>query len=263
VDLEKDHGTPGAGTAKKRRRRRTGDQGRKLQALLANMSHELRTPLNSVLILAKLLAENQERNLTAKQVEYARTIYDSSTDLLMLINDALDLARLDAGRMPVEAREVSVGEVCDAAERSFRHVAEQKQLAFTVERDPALPDLHTDRHRLQQVLRNLLDNAFKFTTRGEVVLRARAHPPGAVAFAVTDTGAGIAPDQHALIFEPFRQGEGVSVHEHGGTGLGLAISRELARLLGGEILLESAPGAGSTFTLVLPARYPGERESGT
>ena len=234
---------------------------------LANMSHELRTPLNSLLILAKLLVENKDRNLSNKQVEFAQTIYSSGTDLLNLINDILDLSKVEAGKMEVNFVDVPISEVRDFVERTFRPVAEQKSLPFRVEIAPDIPSsLYTDGQRLQQVLKNLLSNAFKFTERGSITLtvdRASTNlrfasrsldrsPDGVIAFSVRDTGIGIPRDKQQLIFEAFQQADGTTSRKFGGTGLGLSISRELARLLGGEIRVESTPGTGSTFTLYLP-----------
>jgi signal transduction histidine kinase/CheY-like chemotaxis protein/HAMP domain-containing protein len=232
---------------------------------LANMSHELRTPLNSLLILAKLLSDNSDANLTDKQVEYAKTIYASGGDLLTLINEILDLTKVEAGKMPVEPRDLPLSEVAEFVERTFRPIAEQKPLAFAVDVDGEVPpQIHTDPLRLQQVLKNLLANAFKFTERGSVKLRVH-HPPAGVrymndtlrsgsvvAFSVVDTGIGIAKEKQQLIFEAFQQADGTTSRKYGGTGLGLSISRELARLLGGEIHVESELGRGSTFTLYLP-----------
>ncbi len=237
---------------------------------LANMSHELRTPLNSLLILAKLLAENPDENLTEKQIEFASTIYSAGSDLLDLINDILDLSKVEAGRMVVNVGDVSLAEVREFVERSFRPVAEDKSLEFEVEVHGANvpPALETDEQRLQQVLKNLLSNAFKFTDKGSVKLRvelaegrqfaseALSHAEGVLAFSVTDTGIGIPDDKLRLIFEAFQQADGTTSRRFGGTGLGLSISREIARLLGGEIRVESAPGKGSTFTLFLPVTFP-------
>jgi HAMP domain-containing protein/signal transduction histidine kinase len=233
---------------------------------LANMSHELRTPLNSLLILAKLLADNREANLTEKQIEYARTIHASGGDLLALINEILDLSKVEAGRMQVEPRLVPLASVKDFVERSFRAVADEKGLDFEVTISTAAPaSMVTDAQRLQQVLKNLLANAFKFTSRGSVALRIELAPrrmrfscpwlsqaQKVVSFSVVDTGIGVAKDKQKLIFEAFQQADGTTSRKYGGTGLGLSISREIAKLLGGEIRVESAPGAGSTFTLYLP-----------
>jgi signal transduction histidine kinase/ActR/RegA family two-component response regulator/HAMP domain-containing protein len=228
---------------------------------LANMSHELRTPLNSLLILSKMLAENRDGNLTAEQVGFANTVYTSGHELLALINEILDLSKVEAGKMPVDAGEVRLDAVRTYLEQSFRHVAEQKALAFDVRMAPGLPDaIQTDVTRLQQILKNLVSNALKFTAQGAVVVAVdRAGPPhgDGIAFSVTDTGIGIAKDKQKLIFEAFQQADGTTSRKYGGTGLGLTISREIARLLGGSIDVESTPGAGSTFTLTLPVRYAG------
>ncbi|MBW4561376.1 MAG: HAMP domain-containing protein [Mojavia pulchra JT2-VF2] len=233
---------------------------------LANMSHELRTPLNSLLILARLLADNIDGNLTTKQVEYSQTIYSAGTDLLTLINDILDLAKIESGTMSIEMTQMLVTELKDQTERTFSQVAQNKGLAFTIELAPELPKtIYTDAKRLQQVLKNLLSNAFKFTERGEVRLQIEVAKQGwslnqdtlnraqlVIAFAVSDTGIGIAADKQKVIFEAFQQADGTTSRKYGGTGLGLSISREIARLFGGEIKLVSQPGQGSTFTFYLP-----------
>jgi HAMP domain-containing protein/CheY-like chemotaxis protein/signal transduction histidine kinase len=238
---------------------------------LANMSHELRTPLNSILILGQQLTDNPEGNLTAKQVEFARTIHGAGTDLLNLISDILDLSKIESGTVTVDAEEVFFANLVDMVARPFRHEAETRQLSFEVHVDPNLGrSITTDSKRLQQVLKNLLSNAFKFTAQGGVRLNVAAAPggwssdhpilsqtPAVVSFEVTDTGIGIPLEKQKLIFEAFQQADASTSRKYGGTGLGLAISRELATLLGGEIHLRSAPNAGSTFTLYLPIKYVG------
>jgi HAMP domain-containing protein/CheY-like chemotaxis protein/signal transduction histidine kinase len=236
---------------------------------LANMSHELRTPLNSLLILAKLLGENPDTNLNEKQIEFANTIYGAGSDLLTLINDILDLSKVEAGRMDVNVSDVKLSELRDFVERSFRPVAEDKTLDFEIEVHGANvpPTIETDEQRLQQVVKNLLSNAFKFTDSGGVKLRigvaegrqfaseALSRAEAVLEFTVEDTGVGIPHDKLRLIFEAFQQADGTTSRRYGGTGLGLSISREIARLLGGEIHVESDVGRGSTFTLFLPATY--------
>jgi hypothetical protein len=236
---------------------------------LANMSHELRTPLNSLLILARLLSENKEGNLSPKQVEFAQTILTSGSDLLNLINDVLDLSKVEAGKMDVNPTDVRLPDIKDFVERNFSAIAEQKDLQFHVDINADLPaTIYTDGNRLQQILKNLLSNAFKFTEEGEVSLTIRRAEKGrrfqnsaleaaseVIAFAVTDTGIGIAKDKQRLIFEAFQQADGTTNRKYGGTGLGLSISREIARLLGGEIRVESTENQGSTFTLFLPSRF--------
>ncbi|HET9726592.1 MAG TPA: response regulator, partial [Gemmatimonadales bacterium] len=237
---------------------------------LANMSHELRTPLNSLLILSQILSENADGNLTIKQVGFAQTIHSSGSDLLDLINDILDLSKIESGTMAVDITPVSFAEVRKFVESTFRQMADLKGLHFEIDVDPGLPPaLQTDTKRLQQVLKNLLSNAFKFTERGSVSLKARLATQGwnpeqeilnaanaVVAFSVSDTGIGIPKEKHGVIFEAFQQGDTGTSRKYGGTGLGLSISRQITRLLGGEIRLESAPGLGSTFTLYLPLIYP-------
>jgi CheY-like chemotaxis protein/signal transduction histidine kinase/CHASE3 domain sensor protein len=228
---------------------------------LANMSHELRTPLNSSLILAKLLADNKEGNLTAEQVKYAQTISSAGNDLLALINDILDLAKVEAGKVEVVAESIALRSMVEGLVKSFEPTARQKGLGLSVVIEPGTPDhIDTDAQRLGQILKNLLSNALKFTSRGEVSLRLSSQDPG-VAFAVRDTGIGIEPDQHDVIFQAFRQADGSTHRKYGGTGLGLSISRDLARLLGGELTVASTSGAGSTFTLVLPSKYTGPAEA--
>src|SRR3954462_742553 len=238
---------------------------------LANMSHELRTPLNSLLILAKLLSDNKDSNLTDKQVEYAKTIYASGGDLLSLINEILDLSKVEAGKMQIEPRDIALDDLQDFIVRNFRPVADQKNLALTVDIAENVPThIRTDPQRLQQVLKNLLANAFKFTEEGTVSVRVEAIQDRSrfeaptllstgtvIAFHVQDTGIGIPHNKQKIIFEAFQQADGTTSRKYGGTGLGLSISREITRLLGGEIHVESAPGEGSTFTLYLPDRYVG------
>ncbi|MER5503305.1 MULTISPECIES: HAMP domain-containing protein [unclassified Streptomyces] len=246
---------------------------------LANMSHELRTPLNSLLILAKLLADNAEGNLSPKQVEFAETIHGAGSDLLQLINDILDLTKVEAGKMDVSPTRIALVQLVDYVEATFRPLTAEKGLDFSVRVSPELPaTLNTDEQRLLQVLRNLLSNAVKFTDSGAVELvirRADKDVPnaireqlleagslteadaGLIAFSVTDTGIGIASSKMLVIFEAFKQADGTTSRKYGGTGLGLSISREIARLLGGEIHAASEPGRGSTFTLYLPL-HPGE-----
>jgi HAMP domain-containing protein/signal transduction histidine kinase/CheY-like chemotaxis protein len=237
---------------------------------LANMSHELRTPLNSLLILAKLLAENEDKTLTAKQVEYAKTINSAGHDLLALISQILDLSKIEAGKLQIETKRVSLADVRDFVEGTFRQVAEQKGLGFSVQVAPDAPGvITTDNQRLQQILKNLLSNGFKFTEKGRVELKVELAPAGTafkseslrrassvVAFSVIDSGIGIPEDKQQLIFEAFQQADASTSRMYGGTGLGLTISRELAQLLGGEIAVKSTTGAGSTFTLYLPLTNP-------
>ncbi|WP_107093192.1 HAMP domain-containing protein [Streptomyces sp. MMG1121] len=246
---------------------------------LANMSHELRTPLNSLLILAKLLADNAEGNLSPKQVEFAETIHGAGSDLLQLINDILDLSKVEAGKMDVSPTRIALVQLVDYVEATFRPLTAEKGLDLSVRVSPELPaTLHTDEQRLLQVLRNLLSNAVKFTDSGSVELVIRpasadvpvgireqlletgslADPDGPlIAFSVTDTGIGIAASKMRVIFEAFKQADGTTSRKYGGTGLGLSISREIAQLLGGEIHAQSEPGRGSTFTLYLPL-HPSE-----
>ncbi|GAA1802341.1 HAMP domain-containing protein [Planosporangium flavigriseum] len=239
---------------------------------LANMSHELRTPLNSMLLLSRLLADNPDQNLSIKQIEFAKTIHGAGSDLLVLIDDILDLSKIEAGRMDVEPGEVQFSDIRSYVEQAFAPQAEEKGLEFTVRTDAALPPvIVTDAQRLQQILRNLVSNAVKFTDSGSVTLQIGAGPQGKVyrmptldgarqviSFTVVDTGIGISDDKLSLIFEAFQQADGTTSRKYGGTGLGLSISRELARLLGGKIEVASRIGTGSTFTLYLPDTMPGE-----
>ncbi|MDI1312142.1 response regulator [Prosthecobacter sp.] len=220
---------------------------------LANMSHELRTPLNSVLILAQLLAENRHGNLSEEQIKYARTIQGSGNDLLGLINDVLDLAKIEAGHMDIKPQQIVIRGLFEALRSQFEPVADKRGLSLKLVAMPGAPDdILTDPQRLDQILRNLLSNALKFTEKGTVTVEV-AGGEGTVSFRVRDTGIGISPEQQLMVFEPFCQGDDTTSRKYGGTGLGLSISRELARLLGGEIQLSSEPGQGSTFTLVIPA----------
>jgi HAMP domain-containing protein/signal transduction histidine kinase/CheY-like chemotaxis protein len=236
---------------------------------LANMSHELRTPLNSLLILSDQLSKNPDGNLSARQTDYAKTIHSSGNDLLMLINDILDLSKIESGTVVLDVGELRFADLHSYVERTFRHVAEAKGVDFRVEVDPMLPrTLTTDSKRLQQIIKNLLSNAFKFTHHGEVTLRVEISRDGwhsdndilnstdlVVGFKVRDTGIGIPLDKQQIVFEAFQQADGSTSRKYGGTGLGLAISRETSRLLGGEIRLVSAPEVGSEFTLYLPQTY--------
>ena len=225
---------------------------------LANMSHELRTPLNSSLILAKLLADNKPGNLNEEQVRFAQTIFGAGNDLLTLINDILDLSKIEAGKVEVQPESIVVAEVAEALTRSFEPMARERRLAFTCTVDPGTPErIHTDPQRLGQILKNLLANACKFTQAGAIALRVSAAPEGQVTFAVQDSGIGIPPEQQEVIFEAFRQADGSTHRKYGGTGLGLSISRDLARLLGGDVTVQSEVGKGSIFTLRLPPRYVG------
>ncbi len=238
---------------------------------LANMSHELRTPLNSLLILADQLGSNHQGNLTPKQVQFARTIHGSGRDLLRLINDILDLSKIESGNFTISVSDVPLEDLTENLERTFRHVAQDKGLEMLFDLSPDLPgSIATDEQRLDQVLKNLLSNAIKFTDRGNVTLRVSPATSGwsrdrialngaecVLAFAISDTGIGIPEDKQDAIFEAFQQADGSTSRRYGGTGLGLAISRELARLLGGQIKVQSNEGRGSTFTLYLPQRLAG------
>jgi CheY-like chemotaxis protein/signal transduction histidine kinase len=223
---------------------------------LANMSHELRTPLNSTLILAKLLADNNDGNLTAAQVKFAKTITSAGNDLLALINDVLDLSRIEAGKVELAPEKISPAAAVESLVKTFQPSADQRHLRFSWVIEPGVPEqLETDPQRLGQILKNLLSNAFKFTEKGEVALRVFSPQSGSVAFAVRDTGVGIAPHQQEVIFEAFRQADGSIHRKFGGTGLGLSISRDLAALLRGAISVQSALGEGSVFTLTLPLSF--------
>ena len=236
---------------------------------LANMSHELRTPLNSLLLLSDKLTKNAEGNLSIRQVESAKTIHASGNDLLALINDILDLSKIESGTVMADISELRLLDLQRYVERTFRHVAESKQVAFDIHFDPALPKtMFTDIKRMQQIIKNLLSNAFKFTHEGTVSLAVAPAASGwsteneelesaedVIAFSVADTGIGISQDKQQIIFEAFQQADGSTSRKYGGTGLGLAISRELSKLLHGEIRLISVPGTGSTFTLYLPASH--------
>jgi HAMP domain-containing protein/signal transduction histidine kinase/CheY-like chemotaxis protein len=234
---------------------------------LANMSHELRTPLNSLLILSKLLADNAQGNLTDKQVEFSRTINHAGTDLLGLINDILDLSKIESGTVTLDVGETSFGSLREDMDRTFSQIAQNKKLAFSIEVEDSLPrSIYTDDKRLQQIIKNLLSNAFKFTEEGHVRLKIGKPVSGwtaghfgagmdVVAFTVEDSGIGIAREKQRLIFEAFQQADGTTSRKYGGTGLGLSISREITRLLGGELTVTSNPGTGSSFTLYLPLSF--------
>ncbi|MDY0963577.1 MULTISPECIES: response regulator [Massilia] len=224
---------------------------------LANMSHELRTPLNSSLILAKLLSDNSGGNLSDEQVRFAQTIYSAGNDLLQLINDILDISKVEAGKLELVPEDVPVRRVVEGLARTFEPLARQKQLEFKIAVDPGVPaSLHTDRQRMEQILKNLLSNAVKFTEVGSVSFTVSTTPEGDIAFRVQDTGIGIAADQQDKIFDAFHQADGTTSRRFGGTGLGLSITRDLTRLLGGSVAVSSAPNEGSVFTLVLPRGIP-------
>ncbi|GLQ88801.1 HAMP domain-containing protein [Dyella flagellata] len=242
---------------------------------LANMSHELRTPLNSLLILSRLLADNPQGNLNEKQIEFARTIHSAGSDLLSLINDILDLSKIESGTVSIEVGDMSMNSLKQHMERTFRQLAADKNLDFQVDFSPELPaSIRTDEKRLQQIMLNLLSNAFKFTSQGSVTLAVNRAQEGwstnhpvlrdvdcTIEIAVTDTGIGIPKDKQKLIFEAFQQADGTTSRKYGGTGLGLSISREIARLLGGELQVRSTPGQGSTFTLFVPLELPSHAAS--
>lgn len=234
---------------------------------LANMSHELRTPLNSVLILAKLLSENKAENMTPKQVEHAKVIHKSGSDLLVIINDILDLSKIEAGKLELIKESTAVNEICSNMDQLFKEVSKEKQITFTTTIEPAVPEfIHTDRVRIEQVLKNLLSNAFKFTPlNGSVKLRVYAAPVDCnfqneklktakkvVCFSVIDTGIGIPENKQKLVFEAFNQADSSTTRKYGGTGLGLTICRQLTSLLGGDIQINSTEGKGSEFSLFLP-----------
>jgi signal transduction histidine kinase/DNA-binding response OmpR family regulator/HAMP domain-containing protein len=242
---------------------------------LANMSHELRTPLNSLLLLSDQLTRNAEGNLNQRQVEAAKTIHASGNDLLALINDILDLSKIESGTVQVDVSELRLLDLQRYVERTFRHIAESSRVGFNIQLDAALPrSMHTDIKRMQQIIKNLLSNAFKFTHDGSVTFTVAPAASGwssendelnragqVIAFSVADTGIGISADKQQIIFEAFQQADGSTSRKYGGTGLGLAISRELSKLLGGEIRLISSPGVGSTFTLYLPLAYASSRRA--
>jgi CheY-like chemotaxis protein/nitrogen-specific signal transduction histidine kinase len=236
---------------------------------LANMSHELRTPLNSLLILSKLLSGNAQGNLTEKQVEFAKNIHDAGSDLLGLINDILDLSKIEAGATTLDIVEMPFATLREQMERTFRQLAQDKKLDFSIEIDPNVPkSMYTDDKRLQQITKNLLSNAFKFTEKGHVRFKVERASGGwstvndhlnsagqVLALSVEDSGIGIPEDKQRLIFEAFQQADGTTSRKYGGTGLGLSISREITRLLGGELTVQSKIGEGSTFTLYLPLNF--------
>ncbi|MES2910108.1 MAG: response regulator [Pseudomonadota bacterium] len=223
---------------------------------LANMSHELRTPLNSSLILAKLLADNSKGNLNDEQIKFAQSIYSAGNDLLNLINDILDISKVEAGKLELSPENITVGKLVDSLKNTFEPLAGQKKLNFEVHVDAATPaSIYTDRQRVEQILKNLLSNAIKFTETGTVSLTVSEQAGGYVSFQVRDSGIGIRDDQQQIIFDAFRQADGTTSRRYGGTGLGLSISRDLTTLLGGSITVESAEGKGSTFTLLLPYNW--------
>ncbi len=230
---------------------------------LANMSHELRTPLNSTLILARLLADNKTGNLSDEQVKYAQTISSAGTDLLGLINDILDLSKIEAGKVEISPEFIEVPALVEELRNVFAPLSEQKGLKLSATIEPNAPtQIRSDVQRVNQILKNLLSNALKFTERGEIELRVFARRPESISFSVRDTGIGIAPTQQSVIFEAFRQADGSTHRKYGGTGLGLSISRDLAHLLGGELAVASTPESGSTFTLTLPTAFtPGRQDA--
>jgi signal transduction histidine kinase/CheY-like chemotaxis protein len=228
---------------------------------LANMSHELRTPLNSLLILSKDLSDNKKKNLFQDQVESADIIYKSGQDLLVLINEVLDLSKIEAGKMSINAERISVNDFCNGLMRDFKHHAEQKKIGLNFNIDKDCPEsFHTDSQRLHQILKNLMSNAIKFTEKGNVTVSVRKHTDKLLIFSVTDTGIGVPEDKQMAIFEAFQQADGGTSRKYGGTGLGLSISKELAKLLGGEIKLESTVNQGSTFSLIIPMEIQSEND---
>lgn len=229
---------------------------------LANMSHELRTPLNSLLILSKDLFDNKKKNLDPLQVESAEIIYKSGHDLLLLINEVLDLSKIEAGKMAIQIERISLLSFMNNLIRNFKHQADQKGLILSANLDPELPEfIHTDSQRLNQILKNLLSNAIKFTEKGSVSITINRHTETTINISVTDTGIGIQPDKHSSIFEAFQQADGGTARKYGGTGLGLSISRELARLLEAEITVSSEINKGSTFSLIIPLKINDEKDT--
>ncbi|MBH0169221.1 response regulator [Fictibacillus sp. 18YEL24] len=229
---------------------------------LANMSHELRTPLNSILILSEMLAENGNQSLSDEELEFARVIHSSGQDLLNLINDILDLSKVEAGKLEIMLSEVNLSEFPSNLERNFTHIADQKNLNFTINMAPDVPTLlQTDEKRFQQIIKNLLSNAFKFTEKGSVSVSVKKVQTDVIyngvdywlEVAIKDTGIGIPKEKHELIFQAFQQGDGATIRKFGGTGLGLSISSEFAKLLGGRLQLQSEEGKGSTFKLLIPS----------
>ncbi|MDQ3235078.1 MAG: response regulator, partial [Pseudobdellovibrionaceae bacterium] len=258
---EKNEGLVAAKTELEAKAKELEQANRYKSEFLANMSHELRTPLNSLLLLATLLAENKEKTLTDKQVDFAQTIFKSGRDLLALINDILDLSKVEAGRLDLVQEPVDLNDLMDDLKRDFQHTAEEKGLGFEIQRMENVPgQITTDNQRLLQIMKNLVSNALKFTPAGSVQISIEAgEGPAPILFKVRDTGIGIAKDKQALVFEAFKQSDGSINRTYGGTGLGLTISRELAHLLGGHITVESQPSVGSTFTLHLPKELPQEK----
>jgi signal transduction histidine kinase len=236
------------------RRHDDEQQQQRMRDAVATLSHEVRTPVHAMMLLAKLLAQNEQGNLTRRQVDYARTIQAAGADLLALVSDVLDLSKIHAGALVLDLQEVECGELLGTLERSFAPMAADKGLTFAIEPAIALPaTFRTDRRRVQRILKNLLANAIKFTERGRVALTVERLAGGScMAFRVIDTGIGISPSRHARIFEPFQQAERSTARQFGGTGLGLSISREIARVLGGDLDVQSAPGQGATFSLYVP-----------